>query len=131
MFVAGFIGSPSMNFIPGKARIDTQRCRVTAEGIDLSLLWEGSCQMPQNVIIGIRPEDLSGPVMHRENTLALDVYVTEHLGHSLMVHGHCGNCTITASLEPHQEVDRNTTIRLGINLDNVHLFDPNTQMALT
>ena len=82
-FVAGFIGSPAMNFLPGTATADRQ-----------GVMLDGSAQVlpfsppvaPGKVTVGIRPEHLE-PVPRDAATLELAVDVVEALGADSLVHG--------------------------------------------
>jgi multiple sugar transport system ATP-binding protein len=130
MFVAGFIGSPAMNFLPAEAISRDNRRRLKSEGFNLSLPPEIDRELPHHVIVGIRPEDLHGPADDKKNTLTLRVSVIEHIGSALIVHGVCGKTKISASLAPHREVAPDTTIRLSVNPNKLHVFDVNTKETL-
>lgn len=130
MFVAGFIGSPSMNFIPAKAVVEENRFRLNFEGFNLSLPPDKKHLLPPDIVVGIRPEDLSSSVSDAENTLPFSVFHTEHLGSNILVHGHCGKTQITASFNSHKTVKAGTTIRLSINFNKLHTFEPKTGQAL-
>jgi len=131
-FVAGFIGSPAMNFLPATATIEgadilltsppSFAIRVPAETVPLDL--------PSDVLVGIRPEDLDGPVTEEENTIQTHVVVLEQLGHTLLVYGYVGDTQIVASLDPHRDVELDTVIRLSVNLRTLHAFDPETRQTL-
>jgi len=122
-FVAGFIGSPAMNFLSAQITTDDSTTRVRAAP-------ERVREFPEHVIVGIRPEDLDGPVSDEENVVTLHVAVTEQLGHSLLVHGDCGGQQIVASLDPHRSISIDSTVHLSVNLDTLHLFDPESGETL-
>jgi multiple sugar transport system ATP-binding protein len=118
-FVAGFIGSPSMNFIPAKV----SGGRVTAAGIDLGPakgLEDG-----RGVIFGVRPErikiDGSGP--------AAEVLVVEPTGAETVLSLRLGGNELTAVL--HERVTAQPGETIGIRFDGAsHLFDPETEIRL-
>ena len=130
-FVAGFIGSPAMNFLPAQVAGENGRTVLSGAGYRIVLPEERSRQtLPPKVIVGVRPEDLDGPAPDAENAITLTVAVTEQLGHSLLVYGYLDETQIVASLDPHRRVDVDSTIHLKLNLATLHVFDPETQETL-
>jgi len=130
-FVAGFIGSPSMNFIPASARVEAGQVVLRGAKCEIRLPAERQPErIPDEVLVGVRPEDLTGPVEDVENAITLSVSVLEQLGHSLLVYGYVGDMQVVASLDPHQTVEVDTTIRLQPNLETLHVFDPETNELL-
>jgi len=130
-FVAGFIGSPAMNFLPAQATSQNGRVVLTGAGFRIILSEERSKQaLPANVVLGVRPEDLDGPSPETDGAITLTVSVTEQLGHSLLVYGSLDEAQIVASLDPHRRVEIDSTIHLTVNLDTLHVFDPESQETL-
>ncbi len=129
-FVAGFIGSPAMNFVTASVVSRDGLSQLKSDGFDIELQRSPAQPLPETVIVGIRPEELSGPVDSEENALRIQVTVTEQLGHSLLVYGECGGQQVVASLDPHSKVKVDTSILLGVNLQTIHLFDPETEATL-
>jgi len=130
-FVAGFIGSPAMNFLPAQATTESGRAVLSGNGFRIVLPAERSkVSLPSSVLVGVRPEDLDGPATDAENAITLTVSVTEQLGHSLLVYGDLDESQVVASLDPHRKVGVDSTIHLKLNLDTLHVFDPETQMTL-
>ena len=87
-------------------------------------------EFPERVIVGIRPEDLDGPVSDEQNALIVHVTVKEQLGHALLVHGDCGGQQIVASLDPHRSVSIDSVVHLSVNLETLHLFDFESEETL-
>jgi multiple sugar transport system ATP-binding protein len=130
-FVAGFIGSPAMNFLPAQATSQNGRVVLTGAGFRIILSEERSKQaLPANVVLGVRPEDLDGPSPETDGAITLTVSVTEQLGHSLLVYGSLDEAQIVASLDPHRRVEIDSTIHLKLNLNTLHVFDPESQETL-
>ncbi len=130
-FVAGFIGSPAMNFLPARAALSSGNLILTGEGFTITLPNNGRIDtVPEQVVVGIRPEDLNGPVSEGENLLQMKVKVTEPLGNELLVYADCGGEQVVANLDPHQYVEIDSTINLAPNLDTLHLFDKETEATL-
>jgi multiple sugar transport system ATP-binding protein len=138
-FVAGFIGSPSMNFID-----------VTIQGQDSSLYAvtpafrmripeaRGRGLQPyigQTVTMGIRPEHLAersrangsiGPDM----TIPVKVDVIELLGNEIFVYLDASGMTITARMDPETRLERGQDIEVAANPDKLHFFDPKSEAAI-
>jgi len=130
-FVAGFIGSPAMNFFPAAVVQDGDRTVLTGNGFRIALSPEQSrVELPNAVTVGVRPEDLDGPVDETENTVELRVSVLEQLGHTLLVYGYVDETQIVASLDPHKQVELDSIIRLTVNLKTLHVFDPEVEQTL-
>ncbi len=129
-FVAGFIGSPAMNFLPAKAVRDNGCVVLSGSGFTLRLPAERGLDLPANVVMGVRPEDLDGPTPSTEDTISTRVSVKEQLGHSLLVYGDVDGTQIVASLDPHRKVTIDEEIRLKANVKSVHVFDLQTAVTL-
>ena len=130
-FVAGFIGSPAMNFLPAAASAEAGRTILSGEEFRIALPRERSREgLPARVIVGVRPEDLDGPTDDVADTLTVTVRVKEHLGNALHVYGQVEETRVVASLDPHAKVDVDSKIRLCVNLDALHVFDPETAETL-
>ncbi|HWT34794.1 MAG TPA: TOBE domain-containing protein, partial [Paraburkholderia sp.] len=92
-FVAGFIGSPRMNFLPGRVTaLDAQGVDVTLDHTNetMRVAVDGSTlQGGQPVTLGVRPEHLelvAGDVSRRDATLTRTISLIEHLGEHSYVH---------------------------------------------
>ena len=130
-FVAGFIGSPAMNFFPATVVKSGDQSVLSGPSFHLKLSAEQSkTALPDQVTVGIRPEDLSGPSEETENTIGIRVSVVEQLGHTLLVYGYIDETQIVASLDPHTKIDLDSTIRLSINMSTLHVFDPQLEQTL-
>jgi multiple sugar transport system ATP-binding protein len=130
-FVAGFIGSPAMNFLPARASSESGHTVLSGPGYRITLPEERSRQpLPEDVVIGVRPEDLDGPASDADGAITLTVSVTEQLGHSLLVYGNLDETQVVASVDPHRHVEIDSTIHLKVNLNTLHVFDLETQQTL-
>jgi multiple sugar transport system ATP-binding protein len=130
-FVAGFIGSPAMNFFPATAIKTGDRSVLSGASFSLTLSPEqSSSSFPDQVTVGVRPEDLYGPSDQTENSIELRVSVLEQLGHTLLVYGYIDETQIVASLDPHTKIELDSTIRLAVNMDTIHVFEPELEQTL-
>ena len=130
-FVAGFIGSPAMNFLSAHATSNDSSITLSGNGFTINLPKNGRIDtVPEQVVVGIRPEDLNGPLTEGENLIQMTVKVTEPLGNELIIYADCGGEQVVANLDPHQQIDIDSTINLSPNLDTIHLFDKETELTL-
>ena len=126
IFVAGFIGSPSMNFL--SASLDkTGRVVTLTNGDKVTLASAVGSARAQAVTVGIRPEHLTVMKSRSKSALSvtMNVDMIEQLGADTLVHGVLdgSDSTITARLSGVQTFTRDTKISLGFDLENIHLFD--------
>lgn len=136
-FVAGFIGSPPMNFIEG---------RMTKKGEDL--VFEdrtGALSRPitrrpgleafagREIVLGIRPEHLGvrpGKEDGRYASFHASIQFVERLGHESYAFASLGEQQLTARMEAEEKVEPPATIALFIDLEKTHFFDPESGRAL-
>lgn len=130
-FVAGFIGSPAMNFFPADVSNDKENVFLSGPGFRLRLDHDIAPRpFPDRVLVGVRPENLNGPVQDEINSIHVRVSVLEQLGHTLLVYGYIDGTQIVASLDPHTKVDLDSDIRLSLNMRTLHVFDPESEETL-
>ena len=131
LFVAGFIGSPAMNFFDARLSEDGSRVVLPA-GVEFTLPGGG---MPQaggkQVTLGIRPEHFE-PAPETAAVLNLRVDHVEVLGADTLVYGHFGEnrSTVTVRIPDVQHYSRNIRLPLHVAPDKLHLFDKSTQLRL-
>lgn len=129
-FVAGFIGSPSMNFLQAEASYEDGQTVLTGTGFRIALPAERSVEsVVGSMEIGLRPEDLQA-CDDTTNVLELQVAVKEHLGHTVLAYGYVDGVQVVASLDPHCRLDVGDDIRLAVNVDTLHVFDRDTSNTL-
>jgi multiple sugar transport system ATP-binding protein len=118
LFVAEFIGSPSMNMIRGTA----EKTHVLATGgVKLPLPKSHGAKPGQQVVYGIRPEHLS-----LGKGIAAKVSVTEPTGPEIHVYADVGEKEVCAIIRDRQILKRDSIIQLAPDLNKVHLFDQAT-----
>ena len=132
LFVAGFIGSPAMNF--ASARINADGSAVDLTGGVAFKLPGGVFSKYSNaeVILGIRPEDLALADSDHDNR-NLTTKLVEHLGSDTLVHGHFGEdqTDMTIRLAGIQHFGVGEVLPMHIEPDKIHLFDPETEQRLS
>jgi multiple sugar transport system ATP-binding protein len=128
-FVAGFIGSPAMNF--AEVTITEANGALTAESSGFRVLVPPA-RAGQRVTLGIRPEDLhiatgADPAGYTFDTV---VDVVEPLGSEILLDVKSGSNSLVARVEPTVRVKVHEGIRLGLNPDRLHFFDMTTEKAI-
>jgi multiple sugar transport system ATP-binding protein len=140
-FVAGFIGSPGMNFVEG-ALVNGDRVQFVADAnsfaVDLppSVIGRMEGYEGQAVMLGIRPEDVSvapesGPalfagestIVHPPITAPARLELVEALGNEAFVYATVGKYNITARVAPRPFPDPGSPISLAFDLAKAHFFD--------
>jgi multiple sugar transport system ATP-binding protein len=123
MYVAGFIGSPSMNFIP----VTVSGTTAKATGFELELPTAPGIEKG---VLGIRPEALTEHPREGHSGLDLKVEVSEVLGADQFLYGTVGGDAITARVDPNLKVSPGDRVRLGVDVRRLHLFDGPTGKAI-
>lgn len=127
-FVAGFIGSPPMNFVDGKIESEGGRRRFVGGEIAFELNDQVAAGRVGEVVLGVRPESIS--LGTGSATFDAVVDVLEPLGHQYLAYLTVGSQTLIASLEHTAKVSAGASAKLGFDLEEVHFFDPETDQAI-
>ncbi|MCB1499139.1 MAG: TOBE domain-containing protein, partial [Bauldia sp.] len=126
LFVAGFIGSPSMNFLKGKVVARQGRpAVVTDQGIELPL-EDTKAKEGQAVVYGIRPEHIT----IGDGGIPVDVSVSESTGSETLIFGRVGGEPIDALIRERMQDAPGRTVPFQIDTRSVHLFDQATGQRL-
>jgi sn-glycerol 3-phosphate transport system ATP-binding protein len=126
-FVAGFIGSPAMNFLEVRLSADGKLVELSSEvhlPVDSGGLPE---YRGQKITLGIRPEHFE-LVEEKQSMLHLNVEHVEILGADTLVHGHFGkdNTSLTIRLPDVHHFSKNTVLPFIVPPQKLHLFDRNS-----
>lgn len=136
-FVAGFIGSPAMNFFTVKVENGNL---VSKDGLVLALP-EGQVKMLENagykdkeVIFGIRPEDISGHPIVQETypnaTVKAEVMVSELLGSETMLYVKVGDTEFASRVDARDFHNPGEQVELTFNVSKGHFFDATTEKRI-
>jgi sn-glycerol 3-phosphate transport system ATP-binding protein len=130
LFVAGFIGSPSMNFVDATLN-DSGNQALLSGGDALGLTGDYSSHANRQVTIGMRPEHLQ-VIEGNPKSIPHKVQFVEHLGADSLVHGHFGQggSELTLRLKGVRVFETNAILPLSIEASNIHIFDPETGKRL-
>ena len=124
-FVAGFIGSPSMNFLDARVSDDGTWVELPG-GVTLALGGVGD-QKGKKVVVGIRPEHFE-LVPEERARMHLVVAQAEILGADTLVHGHLGEekSSLTVRLPAVHHLQKNQGLPLFVQSGDLHVFDQST-----
>jgi multiple sugar transport system ATP-binding protein len=131
-FVAGFIGSPAMNFIEGRVVLDGgARFETRGGGAAIPLTAEQGRrfqgQAGTDVTLGVRPEDVYVATGARPSTataeLPVKLEVVEPMGNEIFLHARAPNHDLTARIAPQPVPDAGQEVRLALDLAKLHFFD--------
>ncbi len=138
LFVAGFIGSPSMNFFPGTIVVQGDQVSVDMDSFQVvipeSLAHTYKGMNGRKVIFGIRPENIHdpnfAPVNIHDQRVQAKVDVTELMGNETFLYMLNGNNTIVARVDPRSHKRVGEDVEVIFNMDRLHIFDAETEEAL-
>jgi len=132
VFVAGFIGSPAMNFF--NARLDRADGGQVIDAGSFSVPVPSSRTstydpfVGRQVIFGIRPEDIHDPAFSPPGIMTAPVEasvdVTELMGNEIFLHLETGGTTFTGRVDPRTSAKMGEKTRIVMNMENMHLFEP-------
>ncbi|MGV3723414.1 MAG: ABC transporter ATP-binding protein [Actinomycetota bacterium] len=141
MFVAGFIGSPSMNFIDAKVVKNTEgylldaggfRVQAPSRAVEPLAAYEG-----QTVVFGLRPPDIFGkdqlpPKLKANpgNTVTLLCEVTEPMGDRMHIYLSKAPHSLVADMDAETQVKEDQELEVVFDMEGSHAFDKETEQAI-
>jgi multiple sugar transport system ATP-binding protein len=141
MFVAGFIGSPAMNFINGRLEEEAGQLHFKTDGVDV-IIPEGKAKILRNkgyvgkeVVFGIRPEDIHSEPLFLEaspnSKINAFVEVAENLGHEMFLYlNGVGKDTVIARVDGRSGLKDNMNVTLAFDMNKCQVFDKDTERAI-
>lgn len=138
-FVAGFIGTPSMNFMEGTLVRKRTGIYFNEENFEVRIPDNIASKLEhyvgREVILGIRPEDIFDKMdtasPSPDSTVTATVEVVEPLGSEVLLYLTTGKSPFVARISGNEQVDVNQDIQLVFNMQKAHLFDRETEKCLT
>lgn len=138
LFVAGFIGSPAMNFFPGTLQQSDGKLVVDAEAFVLEIPEDRTSVYQDHVgkpiIFGIRPEDIINPEFAPRGIIAqpveTQVDITELMGNEIFLFLKSGKHDFVARVDPRTKTTIGQQMQLVFNMDNMHIFDRETELSI-
>jgi len=129
LFVAGFIGSPSMNFLDVELDGSTLVHDAFAYELPRSVA-DDLVDAPTGLVLGIRPEHIRLAEPGDANAVPTDVEVVEPMGDESYVYLGIGGRTYTASVDGDVEVEAGDELKVVFPEDKIHLFDRSSGEAV-
>ena len=138
LFVAGFIGSPQMNFIDatvavegGSAVLKFGDFKVVLPEAKSKKVIDGGYE-GKTVVLGIRPEDIYEDVAnYADSTIETDVTGYELLGAEVLLYYTVAGANMTAKVSSATEARYGDHIKLALDPNKVHVFDKETELTIT
>ena len=138
LFVAGFMGSPQMNFIDGVieksgndlfASFNGNKIKFPADKCDALKSYIG-----KEVTFGIRPQSLSDDkeliANNPHSTIVGDIEVVEHMGAESYVYTKCGNASVTIRIEGTTNLKVGEKAKIYLDANSLHVFDKDTTLRV-
>ena len=141
LFVAGFIGSPQMNFIDAVCKVEGERVTLNFEKTSVVLppakakkLIDGGYN-GKTVVMGIRPEDIGDSQIeieaHKDAVFETDVTGYELLGSEVLLYFNVAGTAMTAKDDSRTTARMGDHITLAIDPEKIHCFDKETELTIT
>ena len=141
LFVAGFIGSPQMNFIDAVCKVEGERVTLNFEKTSVVLppakakkLIDGGYN-GKTVVMGIRPEDIGDSQIeieaHKDAVFETDVIGYELLGSEVLLYFNVAGTAMTAKVDSRTTARMGDHITLAIDPEKIHCFDKETELTIT
>ena len=138
IFVAGFIGSPAMNFFDGTLIAEGEALTVDAGAVSIKIDPAHAAAFRSHagkeVILGIRPEDIHDsrylPAGISPWELEANVDVVEQMGNEVVVYLNEKGASFISRMDPRCDAVVGDRLKIAVNIDNIHLFDPATRESL-
>ena len=137
-FVAGFIGSPPMNFLRGKFKSQNGDYFFQDKGVKLRILPQNVPKIApykdKEVIFGIRPEDIYDKIFAQdarpEFTITATVEVVEPMGSEIYLYLNSRNNNFVARVSNQDTAHINQDLQMVFDMSKAHFFDPVTEEAI-
>jgi multiple sugar transport system ATP-binding protein len=138
IFVAGFIGSPAMNFFKVKVERADGKLMINGDAFRAEVppqyMSAYTNQLDRSVILGIRPEDIKDPQYSPPGIFAQPVEckvdLTELMGNEIFLNVTTGEHNFIARVDPRTSAHMGDQFQVVFNMNNMHLFDPETELAI-
>ena len=141
LFVAGFIGSPQMNFVDAVCKVEGEKVTLSFENTTVILppakakkLADGGYN-GKTVVMGIRPEDIGDSEIeieaHKDAAFETDVTGYELLGSEVLLYFKVAGASMTAKVDSRTTARMGDHIKMAIDPEKIHVFDKETELTIT
>ena len=141
LFVAGFMGSPQMNFLDAKVEVKGDVASLKIADLSIALPPAKSKKLIDGgydgkvVTFGIRPEDIYDSQMMIEakadSTFETTIRVYELLGAEVFLYADIAETSITARVDPRTTARPGDKVKFAIDVEKIHVFDKETEQVIT
>ncbi len=141
LFVAGFIGSPQMNFVDATCKIEGGRATLSFSKFKVVLPPEKSKKLAdggyngKTVVFGIRPEDMGDSAAemeaNKDNIIDVDVTGYELLGSEVILYFNVAGVNMSAKVDSTTSARFGDHIKLALDPQKIHVFDKETEQTIT
>ncbi|WP_025724807.1 ABC transporter ATP-binding protein [Acholeplasma granularum] len=137
IFVAGFIGTPPMNFINGvvnqKGIFEAGKYKIKLPNDKLEVVVQNKF-IDKPIVLGIRAEDIHDDELvmqaHPDGVLDVEVDVAELLGAETNIYMDINGSNVIAKVDARTNINIGDKIKLAFDLNKLHFFDPETELRL-
>ena len=137
LFVAGFMGSPQMNFLDAVVKIDGSKAYLTVAGKDIPVPADKAGKLAgyngKTVIMGIRPENITddaAAVAAAETTYEANINVYELLGAEVFLYFDLDGTPVTARVKPDTKARPGSDVKFAFDTSKLHIFDKETEKVI-
>ena len=141
LFVAGFIGSPQMNFVDALCCVEGDSVILSLQDADIRLPKDKAKKLidggydGKRVVLGIRPEDIHDDpeymAAHRDTVITAKIRVYEMLGAEVFLYFDYDGASMTARVKPDTKARTNDMIDFALDPEKIHVFDKETELTIT
>ena len=141
LFVAGFIGSPQMNFVDAACKVEGEKVTLSFENTSIVLPAAKAKKVAdggyngKTVVMGIRPEDIGDSeaelAAHKDSSFETEVTGYELLGSEVLLYYNVAGSNMTAKVDSRTTARLGDHIRLAIDPEKIHVFDKETELTIT
>jgi multiple sugar transport system ATP-binding protein len=129
-FVAGYIGSPAMNFVEVSITAANGVLWAEAHGLRVRVPDRIGPRAGSRVTLGVRPEALRLANGSDDYSFPTEVDVVEPLGNEILLNFRAGGVAMVARVDPGTRVGAHESVRFALDPARVHFFDPQSEAAL-
>jgi multiple sugar transport system ATP-binding protein len=141
IFVAGFIGTPAMNFVDASLRKKGDQFIVDSGGFSVGVPASRTSAnldsyVGKQVVFGVRPEDMFDKVLSSlvaptpDNTIKVTVDVIEQMGHVVTMYLTSGKNTLVGTIDAETKAKENQEFEVVLDMAKTHLFDKETEQSI-
>jgi multiple sugar transport system ATP-binding protein len=138
LFVAGFIGSPAMNFFNAELAQDGNDVVIKTSAFAVKVPENRRAALKPNVgkavVFGLRPEDIHDPNFAPPKIVAqnveAEVDLTELMGNEIFLFLKSGELDYVARVDPRTSYKMGDKVTMAFNMDNMHVFDKETEQVI-